>query len=93
MFDGSPNSRGASAHPTTEIRNAATLPLGEIEISVTAFGNIDLDTARRFADLGVDRLVLLFPTKSDKELFSMTATEQDILDYVSMVGDSIVGRV
>ncbi|MCZ6664676.1 MAG: TIGR03619 family F420-dependent LLM class oxidoreductase [Gammaproteobacteria bacterium] len=67
--------------------------LGEIETSVTPFGNIDLDTARRYADLGVDRLILLFPTKSDKELFSMTATEQDILDYVSMVGDSIVGRV
>jgi probable F420-dependent oxidoreductase len=67
--------------------------LGEIETSVTTVGNVDLDTARRFADLGVDRLVLLFPTKPDERIFSMTATEQDIVDYVGKVGDSIVGRV
>ncbi|MBW2271306.1 MAG: LLM class F420-dependent oxidoreductase, partial [Deltaproteobacteria bacterium] len=33
--------------------------LGELEISVTPPGPVDADTARRFEDLGVDRLVLM----------------------------------
>jgi probable F420-dependent oxidoreductase len=32
--------------------------LGELEITITPPGQIDLDTARRYADLGVDRLVI-----------------------------------
>ena len=67
--------------------------LGKIEISVTPFGNIDLDKAKRYADAGVERLILLFPTSSPKELFSMTATRQQILDYVQRVGDEVIGRV
>ena len=67
--------------------------LGKIEISVTPFGNIDLDKAKRYADAGVERLILLFPTSSPTELFSMTANRQQILDYVKRVGDEVIGRV
>jgi len=67
--------------------------LGTLEISVTPVGNIDLDRARQYADAGVDRLIVLFPRQSDKELFSMTTSEQQILDYIAMLGDTVVGRV
>ena len=67
--------------------------LGKLEISVTPIGRIDLDTAKRFADIGVDRLVLLPPTQSDKELFSLTGTEQELTDYVKQVGDTVIGHV
>jgi probable F420-dependent oxidoreductase len=67
--------------------------LGTLEISVTPSGRVDLDTAKRFADIGVDRLVLLPPTQSDKELFSLTGTEQELTDYVKHVGDTVVGYV
>lgn len=73
--------------------NVRPSALGELEISVTPMGNMDLDTAKRFADLGVDRLILLSPTKSDKELFSMTTTEQELTDYVKQIGDTVLGRV
>ncbi len=33
--------------------------LGKLEISVTPPGPVDADTAKRFEDLGVDRLVLM----------------------------------
>lgn len=66
--------------------------LGTLEISVTPVGRIDPDTAKRYADLGVDRLILLFPPRGN-ELFSLDATETDILDYVTEVGDTIVGKV
>ena len=73
--------------------NARPSGLGELEISVTPMGNMDLDTAKRFADIGVDRLILLSPTKSDKELFSLTTTEQELTDYVKQIGDAVIGRV
>jgi len=38
--------------------------LGPLEITVTPPGPVDLDTARRYADLGVDRLVIT-PTEED----------------------------
>ncbi|MGR8921938.1 MAG: LLM class flavin-dependent oxidoreductase, partial [Gammaproteobacteria bacterium] len=67
--------------------------LGELEISVTPFGNVDLDTARRYADAGVDRLIVLFPTQDPSQLFYLGATEQQILDYVNKLGDEVVGRI
>ena len=76
-----------------EQQAARPAALGTIEISDTPFGNIDLDKAKRYADAGVERLILLFPTSSPKELFSMTATRQQILDYVKRVGDEVIGRV
>lgn len=66
--------------------------LGALEISVTPVGRIDRDTAKRYADLGVDRLILLFPPRGN-ELFSLDATEAEILAYVTEVGDKIAGKV
>ena len=37
--------------------------LGDLEISVTPPPGVELDDARRYADLGVDRLVLLLPAR------------------------------
>ena len=76
-----------------EQKVARPAALGKIEISVTPFGNIDLDKARRYAEAGVERLILLFPTTSPKELFALGATRAQILDYVKRVGDEVVGRV
>lgn len=67
--------------------------LGRLEISVSPFGNIDLDQAKRYADMGVDRLIVLFPASSPKELFSLTATAQQIDDYVKQLGDEVVTRL
>ena len=66
--------------------------LGKLEISVTPVGRIDLDTAKRYADLGVDRLILLFPPKGDA-LFTLSATETEITDYVTEIGDTVIGQV
>lgn len=57
-------------------------PLGELEISVTPRGAVSVDEAKRFADLGVDRLILMpgaadvdgvlrFIDESDQNLTSM----------------------
>lgn len=67
--------------------------LGALEISVTPIGRVDLDTAKRFAEIGVDRLIVLPPTQSNTELFSLTGTEQELTDYVRHIGDTVVGRV
>ncbi len=73
-------------------QNKRPSELGKLEISVTPLGRVDLDMAKRFADLGVDRLVSLFPPKG-KELFSLNASETEITDYIKEVGDTVVGRV
>ncbi len=57
--------------------------LGELEITVTPRGAVDLDTARRFADLGVHRLLLL-----PRDLDSLAVEE-----LISTVGETLVGRV
>jgi len=67
--------------------------LGRLEISVTPFGDIDIETARHYAELGVDRLITLFPTQNSGELFSSSATVSEVDDYIKHLGDSVVGRV
>ena len=42
--------------------------LGELEISVTPRGPLDLDTVRRFADAGVHRLVPYWPFPTESAL-------------------------
>lgn len=64
-----------------------------LEISVTPAGDVDLDTAKRYADLGVDRLVVLFPQTAPGRLFSLDVDEQRITDYVRTLGDTVLGRV
>lgn len=58
--------------------------LGELEMSVAPRIPIDRDTARRFADLGVHRLILIPPRGMDAP-----ALEQ----WVTSVGETLVGQV
>jgi alkanesulfonate monooxygenase SsuD/methylene tetrahydromethanopterin reductase-like flavin-dependent oxidoreductase (luciferase family) len=58
--------------------------LGELEITITPGETIDLDTARRYADLGVQRL-LLWPTNVDGP--------GELERFIGSVGDTLVGRV
>ena len=55
----------------------------ELEISVTPRGPVDRDTARRFADLGVHRLILL-PRPGD---------EAALIEFVREVGRDLIGQV
>lgn len=55
----------------------------EIEISVTPRGKIDLDAARRFAEVGVHRLILLQSGNN----------QASILTQVSEVGRDLIGKV
>ena len=57
--------------------------LGELEITITPPSIVDFDTARRYADLGVHRLVLQPST--------MDGTAMD--ELITSVGDSLIGRV
>jgi probable F420-dependent oxidoreductase len=60
--------------------------LGRLEITVTPRGRIDVESARRFAELGVDRLVLTGPRG--------TADDPDALvDFVRQVGDEVIGKI
>ena len=54
----------------------------DVEISVTPRGAVDLDTAKRYADLGVHRLILL-PARD----------EAGILKQVSQIEHELIGKV
>jgi len=59
--------------------------LGKLEISVTPpQGTITLENAKRYADLGVDRLIAL-PRKRFSEV--------DLKAFVSQIGETLVGHV
>lgn len=55
----------------------------DLEISVTPRGRIDLEAAKRLADLGVHRLVLLHRGR----------TEQEVLQFVSQTSQQLIGKV
>ncbi|MBI5506676.1 MAG: LLM class F420-dependent oxidoreductase [Deltaproteobacteria bacterium] len=58
--------------------------LGRLEISITpAPGLPDLETARRYAELGVDRLILL----------PGAARGDELLEFVAAAGRTLVGRL
>jgi len=57
--------------------------LGELEISVTPAAKFNADTVKRFADLGVHRLII----------FRRATTEADLLDTVGSIGSlAVAGR-
>jgi probable F420-dependent oxidoreductase len=58
--------------------------LGELEISVTPRGRMDAEAARRFADLGVHRLILLPPRGADAPALERFAAE---------TGEALIGKV
>ncbi len=64
-------------------RHGRPAELGELEITITPSETIDVDTARRYRDLGVHRLALQ-PT--DLEGSAMDA-------LIARVGETLVGRV
>lgn len=77
-----------TAQALAELRQAATRhprpdDLGELEITITPHGPVDLDTARRYADLGVHRLAIQPPT--------LDGTAID--DLIATVGRTLAGRV
>jgi probable F420-dependent oxidoreductase len=57
--------------------------LGELEITITPPGPIDLKTARRYADLGVHRLVIQ----------PLTEDGSGIEELIESVGETLVGRL
>ncbi len=57
--------------------------LGELEITITPPGPVDIETAQRYADLGVHRLVIQ----------SLTTDGSDTEALVQSVGETLVGRV
>jgi probable F420-dependent oxidoreductase len=65
--------------------NAHTRPqeLGELEISVTPRGPLGLDTVKRFADLGVHRLVPYWPFP----------TETALRERIARFADDVIGKL
>ena len=57
--------------------------LGELEISITPGPGLDPDMAKRYAELGVQRLIP----------FRRAKTESELLDFVSQTAHSLIGRV
>jgi alkanesulfonate monooxygenase SsuD/methylene tetrahydromethanopterin reductase-like flavin-dependent oxidoreductase (luciferase family) len=59
------------------------IELGELEISITPGPALDLDLTKRYADLGVQRLIP----------FRRAKTEQELLDFVNQTKDALIGRI
>ncbi|MDR0359597.1 MAG: hypothetical protein LBJ87_09065, partial [bacterium] len=57
--------------------------LGDLEITITPPGEVDVDTARRYAELGVHRLTV--------QPQSMDGSAMD--ELISSVGETLIGRV
>lgn len=57
--------------------------LGDLEITITPTGLPDLDTVRRYADVGVDRLII-----------ELEGIDDDLVDgVIAAVGEKLVGHV
>ena len=67
-----------------EEQSARPAALGLLEISVTPRRAVTLDDAKRYAALGVHRLILRHPRN---------ATVEEIETFVRTVGETIIGRV
>jgi probable F420-dependent oxidoreductase len=72
-----------SALRETASRHERPAGLGELEITITPRGTPDVDTARRYADLGVHRLAI--------QPHTMEGSAMDVL--IATVGKTLVGRV
>jgi probable F420-dependent oxidoreductase len=59
------------------------MSLGALDISITPGPTLDLDLAKRYADLGVHRLIP----------FPRVKTEQALQDFIKQSADSYLGRV
>ncbi|MBO0770020.1 MAG: TIGR03619 family F420-dependent LLM class oxidoreductase [Actinobacteria bacterium] len=77
-----------AARTLTRLRKAVAgcdrpASLGELEITITPPGRIDPDTARRYADLGVHRLVLQPGTEDGS----------DMDELIDSAGTTLIGRL
>jgi probable F420-dependent oxidoreductase len=77
-----------TAQALAGLREAASLherpaDLGELEITITPPGTPDLETTRRYAELGVHRLAVQ-PSASQSEAMD---------ELISVVGETLIGRV
>ena len=70
-------------------RSSRPQELGELEISVTPAEPLTLEDVKRFAELGVHRLIVMPLHRMPRHL----RDESAIKDYVSRVGDMLIGRV
>jgi probable F420-dependent oxidoreductase len=78
----------AAAKCLTGLKDAAQkvqrpAALGPLEISITPGPQLDLDMAKRYADLGVQRLIP----------FRRAKTEQELLDFVGQTRDTLIGKL
>ena len=66
------------------VRSASRDPaLGDLEITITPPGPVDLRAAQRYAGLGVDRLNLMVPGDADP---------REVLRFIDDIGAELVGR-
>jgi probable F420-dependent oxidoreductase len=68
----------------TAARHERPAELGDLEITITPNGPLDVDTARRYADVGVDRLVIQPPTAEG---------ESTMDDLITWAGETLIGRI
>ena len=66
-----------------ENRYGRPAELGDLEITITPPAGFDLDMARRYADVGVHRLVLQ----------TQTSEGSAIDDLIELVSENLVGRI
>lgn len=66
-----------------EARYERPAGLGRVEVTITPPGTPDLETVRRYAGLGVDRLVL--------QPHTMDGTAMD--ELIALAGESLIGRI
>ena len=57
--------------------------LGRLEISITPPGDVDLELAQRYAELGVDRLIVAPGREAD---------EAAVLELIDRIGTEIIAR-
>lgn len=78
-----------ASHALAGLREAAgrysrPIELGELEVSVTPLGPVDMSLAEQYSKIGVHRLILVTPQNAD-----VTVTEK----FIENVGSTLIGRV
>jgi probable F420-dependent oxidoreductase len=67
--------------------------LGRLELSVTPVGPLDLAAAERYAELGIDRLVLLPQPDADRAQRHAPVPADRILRNIDTVADQIIAKL
>jgi len=58
-------------------------PFADVEISITPRGRVDRDTVKRFADLGVSRLILLHRARDEAGILSfIEQTRKELVEHI-----------